>query len=92
MSIQTFFGGRREFYRGRDWELAIEAGARDALSRQIYEQGIRPAADAIAARCNGASSWGGYSVWHGDTVSRVTGINAGSSERGRRLLQAVEST
>ena len=72
--------------------LRMNPGIRDELRQAIYEQGIRPAADAIVARCNSASSWGGYSAWHGDTVSRVTGINAGSSERGRRLLQAVEST
>ena len=88
----AIFRDRGIYKLGAGATLHMNPGVRDELRQAIYEQGIRPAADAIAARCNGASSWGGYSVWHGDTISRATGINAGSSERGRRLLQAVEST
>lgn len=89
MSIQTYFRGRREFYRDPNIEFSVDAGARDALAQQMLDRGVRPAAEALAARCNAASSWGGYRVWHGDTVSQVRGINAGSGERGRRMLQAV---
>ncbi len=88
---QTHFGGKREFYRMRNGvSFAIEAGARDELASRIMAEGVHPAAAAIEAACNGASSWGGYSTFLGDQVARVYGINAGSSERGRRLLAAVD--
>lgn len=88
---RTHFGGRPERYRLRGGtSFVIEAGARDELATRMMADGVHPAALEIATICNAASSWGGYEAFLGDQVARVTGINAGSSERGRRLLSAVD--
>lgn len=86
---RTFFQGRREFYRG-PIEFSIDAGARDELASRMMTEGVHPAAEAIARACNAASSWGGYNAVLNDQVARIYGLNAGSSERGRRLLAAVD--
>lgn len=88
---KTYFHGRREYYKVKGGvSFAIEAGARDALASTMMAQGVHPAALQIAASCNAASTWGGYSAFTGDQVARVYGVNAKSSERGRRLLAAVD--
>lgn len=91
MSVGTFFRGRREFYRGSGYELAIDEGARDELATQMMTA-IHPAAEAIAQRCNDESSWGGYQAFLTERAARVYALSGGKdSERGRRLLAAVDS-
>lgn len=92
---RTYFGGKREFYKSRhrggsNLSFAIYAGARDELASRMMAEGVHPAAMQIAASCNEASSWGGYTAFTGDQVARVYGVNSGSSDRGRRLLSAVD--
>jgi len=92
MSVGTFFRGRREIYRGSGYELVIDEGARDELATRIMLEGVHPAAEAIAQRCNDNSSWGGYQAFLTERVARVYALSAGKdSERGRRLLAAVDS-
>ena len=87
---RTWKDGAREFYREGRIEFAINAGARPELAGRMMADGVHPAAEAIAQRCNDASSWGGYHAYLGDQVARVyAGRTGADTERARRLLSAV---
>lgn len=83
---RSYFYGSDQRLRAGKTSVVINAGAREQILDQMNEQLLFDMAQDIADRANRASSWGGYEVWLGGTVSRVYGINAGSSERARRLL------
>lgn len=92
MSMGTFFRGRRERYREGNIEFVIEAGARDELASRMMTDGVHPAAEEMARRCNAASSWGGYESWLSERSARIYALAAGQdSDRARRLLAAVDS-
>lgn len=85
------FRDKSSYSMGKSSKLKLDRGIRDELRRIMRDRGVRPAAERIAARCNAASSWGGYSALHGEHVSWVTAQRTtGDRDRGRRLLTAAD--
>lgn len=88
-NARSFFPRDQRIRLGGKDHVTILKGARETMLNMMNESVAFPAARTVADRANAASSWGGYRVWYGGTVARVYGINARSSERGRRLLSIV---
>ena len=86
----AIFRDRASYKLGRSGRLVINPGARDELRAMMHERGAKPAADAMARRLNGSSSWGGFVAVHGRKVSWVSALSANrNSDRGRRMLTAA---
>lgn len=91
MSVGTFFRGRRERYREGGIAFYVEAGARDELASRMMTEGVHPATEEIARRCNDASSWGGYEAHLTERSARIYAwAVVADSDRARRLLSAVD--
>lgn len=86
----AIFRDRGAYKLGATSTLRMNSGARDELRQAMIDQGVRPAADAMARALNAGSSWGGFRATHGRQASWVSALAASrDSDRGRRMLTAA---